>query len=293
MQQSHRDLKIVLIESSRGLLSISHEIDSYDVIIFLGNAFDLEFPFEVKGEILRDKSNICKYLDSIAATLNVQIFHTDQTFNLESYCIYRNTKQHKHILKSHLECEDLNFKFVYPTSYINLRKYLATKRIDLKAQLILFSNNVYGYSIPINYFDIYNVNYHISNINKIRIPSGILFLLPHSDSSYYYHCLEILNLAVKEIIKETIFYKKHPRDFNNSTSIPLCSELIRNIPIEFYDLEGLLIINFDSSFVGNNKNTINLSKMIIKSDVRRKNMSGIHVDSFEELKYHINFFEGR
>lgn len=293
MQQSHPNLKIALIESSRGLLSISHEIDNYDVIVFLGNAFDLEFPFAVKGEILRDKIYIHKYLDSIATTVNVQIFHTDQTFNLESYSIYRNTKQHKHILKSHLECEELNFKFVYPTSYIHLRKYLATKRIDLKAQLILFSNNVYGYSIPINYFHTDNVNYRISNINKIRIPSGILFLLPHSDSSYYYNCLEILNLAVREIMKETIFYKKHPRDYNNCTKIPLCSELIRNIPIEFYDLEDLLIVNFDSSFVLTNSNTINLSKMIIKSDVRRKNMSGIHVDSFEELKRHINFFESR
>jgi hypothetical protein len=293
MQQSHRNLKIVLIESSRGLLSISHEIDSYDAIIFIGNAFDLEFPFAIRGEILRDKINIGKYFDSIKMAVDVKIFHTDQTFNLESSFIYRSTKQHTHILKSHLECEDLKFNIVYPNSFNNLRKYLATKMVDFRAQLVLFSNNVYGYSIPINYLYKEKVNYHTFKINKITLPSGILFLLPHSDSSYYYDCLKILYLALKEIKKNTIFYKKHPRDFKNITNIPSCTELRRSIPIEFYDLKSFLIINFDSSFVGNHKNTINLSKMIIKSDIRRKNMSGINIDSLKELKHRINFFEGR
>jgi hypothetical protein len=291
MHPCDRIVKIALIESSRGLLSIAHQLDTYGAVLLLGNASGLELPSYTQARIYRN-NNLSDFLLKNPQIKEIEIHHTDQTFNLESYKIFKEYKSYRHILKSHIEYEQLSFKYLIPNSISKFKKYILAKKISLKALPIIFNNNVHGYSIPINYYRKERISYSLDAISKVKTAPSVVFLLPHSDHHYYNKSLKIFEDTCILIVNKSInvCYKKHPRDIANNYIMDGAFELNKNIPIEFYDLNESLIINFDSSFINYKKNTLNLSKLIIDDVARRRNMSGKSLNSLNELIEEITLF---
>jgi hypothetical protein len=291
-------LVVYLVESAKGLVSIMCPpiLGEKTVVVLLGCMAESGVAFNFETTVFScktyEKNEISVCRDKIVEYLRGRkliVIATDDTFNAISFSIVKSLSDFDpyNILYDHLKFDNLGYRNtgnIVP--YIRFRNYLFCFFSAFVP--IRFSNGIFGYKLEINFqreivFDGAGTNEGL----KDSFDSRLIILIPPSFVKQYDQFMAYMENMLESIKDQPELHKKiaiklHPRytkvDENKLEHYRLlakCSQLIHKLPIEFYTLKGIAVINFNSSF-GNQQNTdvYLLCRHFGYSDLLSSNMTG-------------------
>ncbi|MBF0441953.1 MAG: hypothetical protein HQK54_08625 [Oligoflexales bacterium] len=315
MNNTHKyDAVIYLIESSKGFVATSTPPISgkNNIVCFIGALGNLSvdpvpgFDKMIVGNSYQEVADhITMSLPKKCEENLVAIITTDETFNIASYNIIKklNNLSFDLYLYDHLSTYNITYK-----NYFSVRAYIRYRAVLIRApwhfKTVLFSNGLLGYSMSLPYKDILVFDHHKQVIHYKKIAEGkLLVLIPQNDSFGSQDYLRHINNLLEKIkttkgdgLFDDLLLKYHPRStilerntVENFSLLRSCRELKKDIPLERFDLTGMLVINYDSAFQNTSPNNIFLLCMAFGvSELGAKNMSGTpmrDLDEFDNLVF--------
>ncbi len=262
---------IIIIESAKGLACAlgSERIAPSCLLVLVGEL--RHFALHDLGLQYQITCQGTKSFKGLANNINLRsqgkeyllIYHTDQTYNIASLNLIKHLRRPQvNILLDHLGND--GYSYASHLSIQGIYRYWTLILANpFSIRLIRFHNGSIGYSAIVNYNLTMASSLDVRPLIRLSGNIAIIILVPLSSAEYFHKCLALIHRIVLSLAADepmVIFLKPHPREttpeairdflvnacINTRSAIRM---LPPHIPIELFESEKLIYINFDSSYL--------------------------------------------